>query len=113
MKKPRSAQPSISRMLQRMSACPDAAPAAREAYYYCDGMSRGDFIAAVAAGQAPAVAHALDVLEAELWLRPRDRAVYGRTLRAALYDAKSKAFLKGREVRAFADLEYRLVDCLT
>ena len=112
MKRPRSAQSSISRMRQRMATCPDTDAAAREAHYYCGGMNRGDFIAAVAAGQVPAVAHALDVLAAEKWLRPRDRAVYGKPLRAALYEAKRNDLLKGKSLRAFADLEGRLVDSL-
>ena len=112
MKKPRSLSPSISRMLQRMEGCLDTDSAAREAYYYCDGMSRVDFIAAVAAGQTSAVNHALDVLAAELWLRPRDMAIYGKALREALYTAKSNHLLKERPSRVFYDLECRLVDSL-
>jgi hypothetical protein len=107
MKKARSTKPACSRMLHRQQRGLALPVAERADFFYCDGQNVHDFCAAVAAGQAAAVALALDVLTAAHWLRPRDRAVYGSCIRSALYTACEAGLLPAKDRRAFFDAEYR------
>lgn len=109
-KKARSQNPALTRMTLRLEKSRALSPAERELYCYCAGRGREEFLAAVADGQTAAVVSALDVLTANLWVRPRDRAHYGPCLRGALYSACEAGRLAGKVKRAFFDLEWRLAE---
>lgn len=96
-------------MLHRAEACCNLPPEQQAAYYYGAGLDGDAFCAAVAAGDAAAVAHALDVLAAAHWLRPRDRARYGSRMRDALYVACARGLLTPQHKRLFSDVEYSLM----
>ena len=106
-KKPISLQPYHSRMQQRARAAAALPAAEQRAFYYCGGRSKADFTAAVAAGEAEAVALALDVVAGELWLCPRDGARYARSIRAALRTACEAGLLDDAQRRVMYAIEMR------
>ena len=111
-KKTRSAKPAVARMLQRAAASCDLPPEQQAAFYYGAGREPDAFCAAVAAGEPAAVSHALDVLSAAHWLRPRDMARYGSRMRAALYAALASGNLQDAAKRLFYDVECRMLETL-
>ncbi len=112
MKKMRSLRPAFDRMKHRLAKCRELPAAQQAAFYYCSGVEREAFWAAVAAGQAEAVTAALDVLSAGQWLRPRDRALYGRRMRESLYAACKAGHLKPQHKKQFEQLEVSLAVAL-
>lgn len=95
-------------MKYRLSKCRELPEAQQAAYYYCNGMEREAFLAALAAGQAEATAHALDVLAAGQWLRPRDLSLYGRRMWESLFSACKSGHLKPQHKKQFEQLAVSL-----
>lgn len=111
-KKPISLQPYHSRMQQRARAAAALPASEQGAFYYCGGRSKADFTAAMAAGEAEAVALALDVVAGELWLCPRDGARYARSIRAALRTACKAGLLDSAQMRVMYAIEMRNLERL-
>lgn len=112
MKRPRSQKPSFDRMKHRLAMCREVPVEQQAAFYYGSGMEQTAFLAAVTAGEKEAVALALDVLAAGLWLRPRDRALFGCRMREALYTACKAGKLQPQHRKAFEGQEYLICNNL-
>lgn len=77
------------------------------AYYYCDGMEKSKFCSALAAGNQTAIALALDLLAAELWLLELDSDVYAHDIRSALQSAGVAGLLTSAQQKIHLAIETR------
>lgn len=112
MKKPRSLKPAEDRMRKRVREARALPKEAQAAFYYCGGLGKAEFAAAVAAGESEPVELALNVVAGELWLCPRDGARYARSIRAALRKACEAGRLTESQKRTLFAIEMRNLERL-
>ena len=112
MKKQPSFRPAITRMQQRQAVAHALPIEQQAAFYYCDGMEKSAFCAALAAGNQSALALALDLLAAELWLQARDGARYARSIRSSLRIASAAGLLAPAQHKIHHAIEFRYLQRL-